>query len=155
MTFPRIALLFGFAAIAIAQHHPNFSGTWTLNLAESDFTDRHTSAPDRLIWTVHHNGDDLKYELQREKDGKKSQGHVDVTIALPADQGAGEGTASARWIGDKLEFKLIYNSGQETQFDSIDTWSLSADGKKLTSDMLAHLPKNGGESHVRRVFDKK
>ena len=39
--------------------------------------------------------------------------------------------------------------------EAVDTWSLSPDGKKLTSDYVVHLPKNAGDSHVRRVFDKK
>lgn len=154
MTLPRFALLAVFASIAYAQQHPNFGGTWILNRAESDFTDKHASAPDRLVLTVHHKGDDLRYDTVREKDGKKSQGHLDLSIGNPNPLG-GEGTASADWKGDKLEFKLLNNAGQPSEFEAVDTWSLSPDGKKLTSDYVVHLPKNGGESRVRRVFDKK
>jgi hypothetical protein len=53
MAFPRIALL-SVAAIALAQQHPNFTGTWILNRAESDFTDKRAVAPDSLTLTVHH-----------------------------------------------------------------------------------------------------
>jgi len=155
MTLPRIAVLSVFVAIAAAAQHPNFSGTWTLNLAESDFTDKHASAPDTLVLTVHENGDDVKYRSQREKQGKKSEGHVDVTIGLSGNQIGGDGTASAEWKAEKLEFKLIQNAGEETQYEVVDTWSLSPDGKKLTSDFVTHLPKNGGDVHLRRVFDKK
>jgi hypothetical protein len=150
MTLPRLALL-GFSAIALAQQHPNFSGTWTLNLAESDFSDKHASPPDGLVLTVHHNGDDFRYDTARRKDGKKSQGHLDLTIGLSLDQNSGA-TAAAEWKAEKLEFKLLQNAGQS---DSVDTWSLSADGNKLTSDLVVHLPKNSGEARVRRVFDRK
>jgi hypothetical protein len=153
MTLVRIARLFAVATFAVAQQHPNFSGTWKLNLTESDFTDRHASAPDSLVLTVHHKGDDFKYDSAREKDGKKGQGHLDLTIGIPLDQSSG--TAAAEWKADKLEFKLLNNAGQETQSETVDTWSLSPDGKRLTSDMITHLPKNGGEAHVRRVFERK
>jgi hypothetical protein len=152
MTLPRLTLCF--ALVAFAQSHPNFSGTWTLNLAESDFTDKHASAPDSLTFTVHHKGDNFEYDSVREKGGKKAKGHVDLVISLP-NQPGGDGSAAADWKGDKLEFKLIYNAGQDAQYDAVDTWSLSPDGKKLTSDLVTHLPKNGGDAHVRRVFDKK
>jgi hypothetical protein len=154
MKLPRIAVGLAFAAIAVAEQRPNFSGTWTLNLAESDFTDKHASPPDSAVMTVQQHGDEVKYRFEREKKGKKGDMRVEV-IAGVADQPGGDGTASAVWKADELVFKLIYNAGQETQFDAIDTWSLSPDGKKLTSDLVTHLPKNGGESHVRRVFDKK
>jgi hypothetical protein len=153
MTLPRLLLLLSvFASIAIAQPHPNFSGTWNLNRAESDFTDKHASAPDSLVLTVHQNGDDFSYDSVREKDGKKSKGHLDLVVSLPNPIG-GEGTASAEWKADKLEFKLLNNVGQQTE--TVDTWSLSPDEKRLTSDMVAHLPKNGGDLHIHRVFDKK
>lgn len=153
MTLSRIVLFSAVAAIAAAQQHSNFSGTWNLNLAESDFSDKHASAPDSLVMSVHHKGDDFRYDTVRQKDGKKSQGHLDLTIGLSIDQTGG--TAAAEWKADKLEFKLLNNAGQAVQSDSIETWSLSADGKKLTSDLAVHLPKNGGDAHMRRVFDKK
>jgi hypothetical protein len=152
MTLPRLALFSALAVMAMAADHPNFSGTWKLNLAESDFIDKHASAPDSLVLTVRHEGDDFRYDSQREKDGKKSRGHLDLQIGLSIDQSGG--TAAAEWKADQLEFKLIYNPGQQNQYDAIETWSLSTDGKKLTSDFVTHLPKNGGEARVRRVFDK-
>jgi hypothetical protein len=148
------AAVFMFSAIAFAQQHPNFAGTWTLNRAESDFTDKRAVAPDSLILTVHHKGDDLSYDTVREKDGRKTKGHLDLSVGNPNPLG-GEGTASAEWKADKLEFKLLNNAGQPAEFEAIDTWSLSADGKKLTSDYVVHLPNNGGESRVHRVFDRK
>ena len=108
--FLRAAVLM-FSAIAFAQQHPNFAGTWTLNRAESDFTDKRAVAPDSLILTVHHKGDDLSYDTVREKDGRKSKGHLDLSVGNPNPLG-GEGTASAEWKADKLEFKLLNNAGQ-------------------------------------------
>jgi hypothetical protein len=154
MTLRSIAFFLAFAALAAAADHPDFSGTWNLNLAESDFTDKHASAPTSLVLTVHQHGDDFRYDSVREKDGKKSRGHLDVVIGL-AHQPGGDGTASAEWKADQLEFKLLNNAGQPTEFEAVDTWSLSGDRKKLTSDYVVHLPKAGGEYRVRRVFDKK
>jgi hypothetical protein len=147
MTLLRTALFL--AVFAVAAEHPNFSGTWKLNLAESDFSDKHASAPDNLTLTVHQNGTDLRYDSQREKDGGKSQGHVDLTIGVSLDLNSGA-TAAANWTGDKLVFKML-----QGQAETDETWSLSTDGKKLTSDMIVHLPKNSGEAHVKRVFEKR
>jgi len=153
MTLRSFALFLALAAIAAAQH-PNFSGTWSLNLAESDFSDKRASAPDSLLLTVHQQGDDFRYDLLREKAGKKGRGHTDLVIGVPMEQSLG-GTASAEWKGSSLEFKLIYNPGEATESEAVDTWSLSADGKKLISELITHLPNNGGDAHVRRVFDRK
>jgi hypothetical protein len=123
-----------------------FSGTWNINLADSDFSDKRASAPDRAVLTVQQQGDAFRYDLLREKDGKKSHGHGDFTVGGPSYESDPAAALTAKWKGDKLEMATS---------DHLDTWSLSPDGRKLTSDLVQRLPKNGGEVHARRVFDKK
>ena len=142
------------ATIATAQQRPNFSGTWKINVAESDYSDKRASAPDRLVFTIQQKGDKLKYQVTREKDGKKGYFEVDVTIGGSAYESDAAGIVSASWKGDKLEIPTLFNPGQDRQSDQTQVWSLSPDGKKLTDDLTVRRPKNGGEVHVRRVFDK-
>jgi len=154
MTLFRTALLLGAAGIAAAQQHPNFSGTWNLNVAASDFSDKRASVPDRLVLTVQQSGDALKYRCDREKDGKKHHYDVDLTIGGPPYESDAAGVVTAEWKGDKLEIPTLFNPGQDRQSDQTETWSLSPDGKKLTDDLVIRLPRKAGEVHIKRVFDK-
>ena len=155
MRFSRFAILLAVAAIAVAQQHPNFSGTWNINVAESDFSDKRTSPPDSLVFTIQQKGEAFKYRVAREKDGKKGHYDVEVSVNGPAYESDAAGIITMKWKGEKLEIATLYNPGQDRQSDATETWSLSADGKKLTSDVVQRLPRNAGEVHVTRVFDKK
>ncbi len=149
-----IAVLLGVVGIAVAQQHPNFSGTWNLNVADSDFSDKRAVVPDRLVLTVQQSRDTLKFRFAREKDGKKSHYDVDLTISAPPYESDAAGVVTAEWKGDKLEIPTLFNPGQERQSDQTETWSLSSDGKKLIDDMLIRPPRKAAEVHIRRVFDK-
>src|SRR5450631_369510 len=143
-----------FAAIAAAEQHPDFSGTWNLNIGASDFSDKRAVAPDRLAITVHQKGDSLKYRNEREKDGKKRHFDVDLTIGESTFESNDAGVVSAAWKNNVLEITTLFNPGQDRQSDQIEIWSLSSDRKRLTDDLVVHLPKNGGDVHIRRVLDK-
>ena len=154
MTLVRISLLLCVAGISVAQQHPDFSGTWNLNVADSDYSDKHAVVPDRLVLTVQQSGDALKYRLAREKDGKKTHYDVELTISGPPYESDAAGVVTAEWKGDKLEIPTLFNPGQDRQSDQTETWSLSADGKRLIDDVLIHPPRNGPEVHIKRVLDK-
>ena len=96
----------------------------------------------------------FKYRLEREQDGKKGSAELELTIGKELESDAA-GVVDSRWNGDKLEIRTMYNPGQDRQSDRIEVWSLSADGKQLTDDMLIHPPNHAREVRVRRVFNKK
>ena len=154
MTLSRTSLLICFAGIAVAQQHPDFSGTWNLSVANSDYSDKRAVVPDRLVLTVQQSGDALKYRFAREKDGKKTHYDVDLTIGGPPFESDAAGVVTAEWKGGKLEIPTLLNPGQDRQSDQTETWSLSPDGKQLIDDMLIHPPRNAREVHIKRVFDK-
>jgi hypothetical protein len=156
MTILRgVFLIAAMSAIAAAQQHTNFSGTWNFNVTESDYSDKRTSPPDRMSINIQQKGDTFKYHFELERGGKKAEFDVHVTVGGPAYESDAAGIITLAWKGDKLEISTLYNPGQDRQSDATEIWSLSSDGKKLTSDLVQRLPKNGGEVHVRRVFDKK
>ena len=142
------------AATLLAQQHPNFSGSWSLNLGASDYSDSTANRPDHLTITVQQHGDVLKYRVEREKDSKKSNMEVDLSIGGAPLISDALGDIQAQWKGDKLEIQTMYNPGQDRQSDQVETWSLSADEKQLTDDIRIHPPNNQREVHIRRVLDK-
>lgn len=153
----RLAAVILFCAGAtglFAQQHPNFSGTWNLNLSESNYSDKSASKPDRLVISVQQKGESLRYRLEREQNGKKGSFDVSLTIGGDIFESDAAGVVTAEWKGDQLVIKTLYNPGQDRQSDQVETWSLSPDGKRLTDDMHIHPPNNGSEVHVRRVLDK-
>jgi putative CocE/NonD family hydrolase len=78
---------------------PNFSGTWKLKLADSDYSDPNASKPDSLVRTVKQTGDSLSYKVEREKNGEKTQFQVDLKIggaAFESKDRSGHGPLGGR-----------------------------------------------------------
>jgi hypothetical protein len=147
-------LLFCIASLAAAQSKPNFDGTWILNLGASDYNSAGPNRPDKIKMTIHQKGDHFLYRFDREKDGKKSGYDVDVTVGSSPYESDAAGIISMEWKGDVLVVSTLYNPGQDRQSDQVSTWTLSADGKRLTDDLTAHPPKQQPAIHIVRVFDK-
>jgi hypothetical protein len=140
--------------MASAQSKPNFSGTWRLNLDASDYSSPTANRPDKMTLTVQQKGDRFKYKLEREKDGKKGGFDVDVAVGGAPYESDAAGIVSMEWKGDALMVSTLYNPGQDRQSDQVETWTLSADGKRLTDDVVVHPPQGRPAGHVVRVFDK-
>jgi hypothetical protein len=147
-------LLFAIAGLVGAQSHPNFSGTWKLNVAESDFNDKRAVVPDRLVLTIQHKNDKLKFKNEWQKADKKNTFDVDLTIGGPPYESNAAGVVTAERKGDSLVVSTLYNPGTERQSDQVQTWNLSADGKKLIEEMIVHPPGNRPEVRIKRVFEK-
>lgn len=146
-------LLVAVAGIVVAQSKPDFSGTWKLNLAESDYSAPAASKPDELIRIVHQKGDQLKFKMERQKAGRKVSFEVELTIGGPPFESDAAGVVTAEWSGRTLVVSYLYNPGSDRQSDANERWTLSGDGR-LVDEFTAHPPKNGKEVHVRRVFDR-
>jgi len=117
-----------FATSMIAQSKPNFSGTWKLNLAKSDFGP--LPAPDSRTDVIDHN---------------------DPTMKINTSQSGGQGdmTATLTYTTDGKEAKLMFNDAEVT-IKSV--WTLSEDGKTLTQD--SHITSPMGELDQKQVFEK-
>jgi hypothetical protein len=144
-----LALAFGFPQ---AQAKPNFSGTWKLNAAKSDFGAM--PAPGERTDTIAHQDPDLKdsftqrrpagelaAEMKYSTDGKETTSSV----------GGIEIRTVAKWDGDDLTI------AGKTQFNGADVmlndrWSLSADGKTLT--IKRHVNSPMGETDQKIVLEK-
>lgn len=146
-----------FVAIALAlsgyaQTKTDFSGTWKLNIAKSDFGTM--PAPESRSDVVEQTADsikdtvtsvtqqgDMNYALNIKTDGTETAAHVagrDLKI-------------SAAWDGPALAVttKLDYE-GNDVLIKS--NWTLSADGNTWTQ--AAHITSPMGEMDTKLVFDK-
>lgn len=132
----------------------NFSGTWTLNQAESDYSNASASIPDRLTRTIQQAGDHLKYRVEREKAGRKGSFEVELDIGsgTPYESDAA-GIVTAEWKAEALVLHTLFNPGSDRQSEQTETWSLSGDGKKIIDDFV-YITREGKKISIRRVFDK-
>ena len=150
--FPAILLLI-VAAVAWPQSKPDFSGTWSLNLADSDYGAPGISRPDRLVRTIQQKGDHLKYKVAREKDGRKGEFEVEVTIGGSSYASDEAGVVEAKWKGQALVIDTMFNPGSDRESSQTETWTLAADGKRLVDQFVAHRH-DGTQAQIKRVFDK-
>jgi hypothetical protein len=144
-------------AFISGQSKPDFSGSWKLNAAESEFSDKRTSAPDLLVWTLRHEGIHVTYKVQSERKGKKNEFEADADIGGDPFESDAAGIIRFRWKGSSLAVDTLYNPGQDRESSIEEIWTLSGDGKKLTDDVVYHVPKNAKDTsdvRFRRVFEK-
>jgi len=146
--------VFALAASLAAQSKPNFSGTWTLNVAKSDFGPLPPS--NSRVDIIDHNDPTLKVAVT--DDG--AQGKQEYTLKMATDgkevtNNAGGGMEvknTAAWEGSGLVVGTKLNF-QGTDVTIRAVWTLSADGKTLTE--AAHLVAGAlGETDQTFVFEK-
>ena len=139
-----------------AQSKPDFSGTWKLNIDETEFQSaKPASATFSAVRTVEHKRNELRLKVERVRNGQKS-GFNFVTI--PIDTGRAHesneaGIITAQWKGETLHFDYLYNPGTDREAQRTEDWALSPDGKKLIDQEWARQP-DGQELRYKVVFDK-
>jgi hypothetical protein len=148
LTFLTLSLAF-----LHAQAKTDFSGTWKLNAAKSDFgpmpppdsmTEKITHQEPSLKANVSTTGGmqgDMSYDVNYTTDGKECVNHV-------ADN---EFKSTLHWDGADLVVETK-GSFSGNEFTSKDRWTLSADGKTLS--VARHLSSAMGEADMKTVFDK-
>jgi len=140
------------ATVAWPQSKPDFSGTWNLNLADSDYSGAGASLPDRLVRTIQQKGDHLKYKVVREKDGRKGEFEVYVVIGGAPYASDEAGVVEAKWKGQTLEINTLYNPGTDREASQTETWTLAPGGKRLIDQYVGHRH-DGSSIQIKRVFD--
>ena len=143
----RAALLFVILTAPLLAE-PNFTGSWMLNLAKSQYGQ--FPAPEVMLRSVTYASGTLTMSTYQ----KGAQGEVTSelkysTDGKPSTNAGSSGTA--HWQGDTL---IIESSrlGQGARLVQKDQWTLSPDGKTLTISTRVTLP--NGEFDVKQVFEK-
>jgi ABC-type transport system substrate-binding protein len=150
--FPLALLTLAFG-MAHAQAKPNFTGTWKVNVAKSDFgampapdsrTDKITHEDPDLKLHVAQSGQmgDMTYDAVYTTDGKESTNSINGNVFK----------STVKWDGDDLsvDTKGSFN-GMDVTIK--DRWTLSEDGKTIT--VQRHLASASmGETDQKVVFEK-
>ena len=135
-----------------AQQKPDFSGTWKLNVAKSDFGA--LPGPQSRTDVITHKDPSLSDSATVESAEGKQQYTANFTTdgKEVTNQISGrEVKATMKWAGNNLAVvsKLVYN---ETDVIGNSTWELSADGKTFTISI--HYASSMGETDQKLVFEK-
>ena len=145
------------ALSAAAQSPPNFSGTWTLDAAKSDFGPM--PPPESIVMVIDHKEPALKVTTTQKSqmgdstndstyttDGKEN---VNRTRGPAGDQDV---KSTTKWSGTTLTTsRAIEAQGMSIGID--DSWDLSADGKVLTVTRQLKTPQ--GDFNMKLALNKK
>jgi len=148
----RILLALCATTLLFAADKPDLSGTWNIQLDKSDFG--MMPPPSKMERKVAHKDPQLTVttsqasqrgerttEAKYTTDGKESEVQL---MGRPAK-------VSAKWEGSALVVttKLEFQGNEMTQ---VEKWSVSADGKTLTSEGTMNSPM--GENKTKLIFTK-
>ncbi|HAX44380.1 MAG TPA: hypothetical protein PLF84_10180 [Bryobacteraceae bacterium] len=136
-----------------AADKPDFSGSWKLNSARSDFGPM--PPPDKWDMVVEHKDPSLKVKTTM-ANAQMGERNDEAEYATDGTEKAnGATTAVVTWEGALIVFKTsrkVNMQGEQVEIKGEEKWSLSEDGKTLTVDAKLTAPM--GEFQMKRVLDK-
>jgi hypothetical protein len=156
MTRPLLTLAIAAAltcTAAVAADKPDFSGSWKLNNAKSDFGPM-PQGPDKFERKVDHKDPEMKVSTTQAMQGNERTSDSAYTIdGKEHDVQMGPATAkvTATWKDSTLEV-IAKREIQGNAITSAEKWSLSPDGKILTVD--SNITTSQGEFKLKFVLDK-
>jgi hypothetical protein len=153
----KLALFLALATpgLAAAQGHPDFSGTWKLNAARSDYGDG--PGPREQTDVIEQSGSTVRESITSTNRNRTQRYVLDFPtdgqeVILPEDKVIHVGPASLRrisavWRGDQLVLTQRVEF-QDEKFIFPSAYSLSPDGRTMT--VVARL----GRGSTTMVFEK-
>ncbi len=146
------ACLLGFAFSLAAADKPDFTGEWKMNAEKSDFGAR--PAPESIVRKVDHKEPNLTVTTTQK--GERGEFTTEAKYATDGQEyrnktRMGESKSVLNWDGNAL-VNSTKMSFQGNEITSVDRWTLSEDGKVLTSN--AKLSSQMGEAELKIVFEK-
>src|ERR1700754_1558546 len=150
------ALMFIVTASLRAEESPDFSGTWKLNVAKSDYGD--LQGPESRTDVIEQHGGRISESVTAEGRHRKQQYTLSFATdgsetALPPDTRMGTVTiltVSARWRENALAVTQ-HLKFQGAALIAIHTYLLSDDGKTLTMKLSLN---GGSRTDATFVFDR-
>lgn len=140
--------------VAAGGSHPDLSGTWNLDVSKSNFGQGQPPASE--VDTITESGDSVKI-VAAQKGGM--MGDSTTTEAFTTDgqpsSWSGMGNTKVNGTANWKDDKLVVNAKTSFQGSDVtiaDTYSLSPDGKTLTS--VAHITTGMGNFDMTSVYDK-
>lgn len=149
MRFPVVIL--ALSALA-ADPKPNFSGTWKLAVAKSDFGS--APAPRSMVSQIDHNEPEIRVRSTvAGPQGDYSTGYRYFTDGRENSNSirGNEIKSYAKWEGASLKV-AARAAGEGVQVEFADQWTISADRKTLTMIRVISAPQ--GKVQQRYVYEK-
>jgi hypothetical protein len=142
-------VLSGLTAGARAADHPNFTGNWQADPKASDFGPM--GQPDKAVINVTHKEPDLTIHSELVMGGTpRTWDATCKTDGSPCKTSNGDSLSFA-WQGDTMVVnRALSFNGMAVKIK--ETWTLSADGKTLTS--MRTLETDHGNAEQKIVFTK-
>jgi hypothetical protein len=146
------------AVSAVAQNAmPNFSGTWSLDVAKSDFGP--APPPDAVVMMIDHKEPNLKVTTTQKgqqgdttNDSNLSTDGKENVNKLRALGGEQDVKSNTKWEGKKLATaRMLEIQGMTIGMN--DSWELSDDGKVMT--IVREISTPQGDFATKMVFNKK
>ena len=145
------------AASAWAQSTPNFSGTWTLDVAKSDFGP--APPPDSVVMVIDHKEPSIKSTTVQKGQQGDTNNESSITTdgkenvnKLRTPVGDQDVRSTSKWNGTKLATDRTLEI-QGMSIGMNDFWELSDDGKVLRVVRNINTPQ--GNFATKLVFNKK
>jgi hypothetical protein len=151
------AVLLALTISTAAQGQPNFSGTWTLDVAKSDFGPM--PGPDSVVMVIDHKDPALKVNVAQKSqmgdatnDSTYTTDGKDNVNKMRSPAGDQDVKSTTKWNGKMLATsRTIEAQGMSIGID--ETWDLSPDGKVMTINRTLNTPQ--GAFTTKMVLNKK
>ena len=135
---------------------PNFSGTWSLDAAKSDFGP--IPGPESIVMVIDHKEPALKVSVTQKgpqgeatNDSTYTTDGKDNTNKMRSPAGDQDVKSTTKWNGKILaKTRTIEAQGMSIGID--DAWELSADGKVMTINRQLKTPQ--GDFSTKIVLNK-
>ena len=155
--FLASAALLALTLTTASQGLPNFSGTWSLDPAKSDFGPM--PGPESVVMVIDHKEPVLKVNVtQKSQMGEATNASSYTTDGkdnmnkMRGPAGEQDVKSTTKWQGKMLDTKRTIEA-QGMSIDIDETWDLSADGKVLTVTRTLNTPQ--GAFNTKMVLNKK
>jgi hypothetical protein len=142
---------------ASAQGQPNFTGTWTLDAAKSDFGP--IPPPESVVMVIDHKEPTLKVSVTQKtpmgdatNDSTYTTDGKDNINKMRSPGGEQDVKSTTKWTGKTLATSRTIDA-QGMTIGIEETWDLSADGKVLTINRMLKTPQ--GDFNTKITLNKK
>ena len=118
---------------AAPEARPNFSGTWIMNVARTDYGP--LPKPDNAKYVIRHSGPNLSLDYSQDSDSRHIDATTDGEERVTESDEESEIWTRVSWSGPMLvwEARRRAKPAHEVRAVSwVSKWTLSADGKTLT-----------------------
>ena len=152
--FFMVFITLAFSGSAFAQGKPDFSGTWTLDIAKSDMGQGRPSAQAAIptvTVVIKQTPAVLAIERKVGERVEKATLKLDGSESINKSPSGQDIKSTSQWVDSTLVTKSMMATG-EGSAEISDVRSLSADGKVMTIDLTRKTPK--GDVRQKLIFNR-